>query len=48
MNLFKEYAAEYLDNGYSVIPDKFRSKMPAIKNWNHYCNILPMYLFLLF
>ena len=41
MNLYKQYAREFTDAGYSVIPDKFMSKQPAIKGWTNYCNIKP-------
>ena len=37
MNLYKQYAKEFTDAGYSVIPDKFMSKQPAIKGWTNYC-----------
>lgn len=37
MNLYKQYAREFTDAGYSVIPDKFMSKQPAIKGWTNYC-----------
>lgn len=32
---------KYLSKGYSIIPDKFASKMPAIKGWTEYCHKLP-------
>ena len=32
---------EYLEKGLSLIPDKFASKMPAIKGWSDYCDRLP-------
>ena len=41
MNIYKEWAQQYLDKGFSVIPDKFMSKMPAIKAWSDYCFKLP-------
>tara|TARA_Y100000004_G_scaffold132042_1_gene149025 strand:+ start:2663 stop:4762 length:2100 start_codon:yes stop_codon:yes gene_type:complete len=41
MNLYKQYAREFTDAGYSVIPDKFMSKQPAIKGWTNYCNNKP-------
>ena len=41
MNLYKEYAKEFSDAGYSVIPDKYMSKQPAIKGWTNYCNNKP-------
>ena len=40
-NIFAENAQAYLDKGYSVIPDKHMSKMPAIKGWANYCYQLP-------
>lgn len=36
-NIYKEYAQKYLDKGYSVIPDKYKSKQPAIKAWSDFC-----------
>ena len=41
MNLYKQYAREFTDAGYSVIPDKFASKQPAIKGWTNYCQTKP-------
>lgn len=41
MSIFKENALEYLKKGYSVIPDKAGSKIPAIVAWNTYANKLP-------
>lgn len=41
MNLYKQYAREFTEAGYSVIPDKFASKQPAIKGWTNYCNNKP-------
>tara|TARA_B100000902_G_scaffold56610_1_gene63422 strand:+ start:396 stop:2498 length:2103 start_codon:yes stop_codon:yes gene_type:complete len=41
MNLYKQYAKEFTEAGYSVIPDKFMSKQPAIKGWTNYCNNKP-------
>jgi hypothetical protein len=40
-NVFAENAQSYLDRGYSVIPDKYMSKMPAIRGWANYCYSLP-------
>lgn len=34
MNYFKEYAGRLIANGYSVVPLKPRSKIPAIDKWN--------------
>jgi len=31
----------YQQSGYSVIPGKYASKMPAIKNWSEYCYRMP-------
>lgn len=41
MHLFKEYAKEYVESGYSVIPDKFGGKNPLIKGWTNFCTELP-------
>lgn len=41
MNLYKQYAREFTDAGYSVIPDRFMSKQPAIKGWTNYCDNKP-------
>ena len=41
MNIYKHHAHKFLDNGYSVIPDKPNQKIPAIKEWNKYCNQMP-------
>jgi len=38
---YKEFAPLYLAKGYSAIPDKFKSKRPAIKGWSEYCDRLP-------
>lgn len=32
---------KYIRNGYSVIPGKYASKMPAVKGWSDYCYRLP-------
>lgn len=40
-NVFKEWFQQYLDKGYSVIPDKAGAKTPAIKAWTDYCFRLP-------
>jgi len=37
MNIFKDNYKGYSDRGYSVIPDKYGSKLPAIKGWSNYC-----------
>lgn len=36
-NIFKEWAPTFLDKGYSVIPDKFKGKTPAIMQWSDFC-----------
>jgi len=36
-NIFKEGAMKYWHKDLSVIPDKYMSKMPAIKAWSDYC-----------
>ena len=41
MQLYREYAKEYVDSGYSVIPDKFGGKHPLIKGWTNFCTELP-------
>ena len=41
MNIYKENCQAYLDKGFSVIPDKWMSKQPAIKAWSDYCFKLP-------
>ena len=41
MNIFKEKHKAFIDAGYSVIPDKFMSKMPAIKDYSKYSFVLP-------
>jgi hypothetical protein len=38
---FEAHASSYISRGYSVIPDKFRGKMPAIKGWSEYCDRKP-------
>ena len=40
-NLYERNFREYLTNGYSIIPDKYASKAPAIKQWTDYCFRLP-------
>ena len=40
-NLYALYSKKYLQEGYSVIPCKFQSKMPAIKQWTDFCYRLP-------
>lgn len=41
MNLYKNKHKKYIEYGYSIIPCKFKSKLPAIKNWSEYCYRLP-------
>jgi len=41
MNNYKLNADKYLKKGYAAIPDKYGSKMPAIKGWSDYCYKLP-------
>lgn len=36
-NIYKQHAQAYIDRGYSVIPDKYMQKQPAIKEWSKYC-----------
>ena len=40
-NIYKEYAFKYINNGMSVIPDKYQKKLPAIRSWSDYCFRLP-------
>lgn len=40
-NLFKEKCQEYLDKGYSVIPDGYMRKTPIIKGWSDFCRKKP-------
>ena len=40
-NAYKEHALKYWHAGYSPIPDKYGSKMPAIKGWNDFCVTRP-------
>ena len=41
MNLFKTNYEAYIRQGLSVIPDKFGTKLPAIKGWSAFCSKLP-------
>ena len=40
-NIYKEYAPRFMNQGYSVIPDRYMSKLPAIKAWSTYCERMP-------
>ena len=40
-NVYADWAPIFTQKGYSVIPDKYMSKMPAIKGWSDYCLKLP-------
>jgi hypothetical protein len=40
-NYFADYHKLYQQKGYSVIPGKYGSKVPAIKNWTEYCFRFP-------
>lgn len=40
-NIYAEWQNQYQQAGYSAIPGKYGSKMPAIKNWSEYCYRLP-------
>ena len=40
-NHYSDNQKEYQSGGYSVIPGKYGSKLPAIKNWSEYCFRLP-------
>ena len=37
MHVFKDNYKNYIDAGFSVIPDKYKMKTPAIKGWTDYC-----------
>lgn len=41
MSIFKDEALKYLQKGYSVIPDKAGSKIPAITGWTEYSKRMP-------
>jgi len=41
MNIYKTNCQAYIDKGFSVIPDKYGSKLPAISKWTNYCRKLP-------
>lgn len=41
-NHWSDNQKAYQQAGYSVIPGKYGSKMPAIKNWSEYCFRLPI------
>ena len=41
MNIYKDNALAYIGRGYSVIPDKYMKKQPAIKEWSKYCYETP-------
>lgn len=40
-NIYKDKCLDYLNAGYSVIPDKYMKKRPAIKGWTDFCNRFP-------
>jgi hypothetical protein len=40
-NIYAKLSKQYLEKGYSCIPDKYGSKSPAIKGWTEYCDRLP-------
>jgi len=40
-HVYKDYGHLYRKKGYAAIPEKFMSKMPAIKQWSDYCHRLP-------
>lgn len=40
-HLYSDNVYAYINAGYSVIPDKYMSKQPAIKGWSNYCHKLP-------
>ena len=41
MSIFSKNCLDYLKLGFSVIPDKPKSKKPAIKGWTTYCERQP-------
>jgi hypothetical protein len=41
MNNFKNHAKQYIDAGFSVIPDKYGQKGAAIKEWTKYAHQMP-------
>jgi hypothetical protein len=41
MNIYAKYADKYIEKEISVIPDKYKSKQPAIKGWSDYSYKLP-------
>jgi hypothetical protein len=41
MHIFKDNYKKYFQSDYSVIPDKFKMKRPAINAWSDYCYKLP-------
>lgn len=41
MSIFKDHALNYLQQGYNVIPDKAKSKIPAILGWNEFSKKRP-------
>ena len=40
-NVYKEFAPQFIKKGYSVIPDKYMSKKPAIQSWSDYSYKIP-------
>ena len=40
-NIYKEHGPSFIAKGYSAIPDKYKSKMPAIRQWSDYSYKLP-------
>jgi hypothetical protein len=40
-NIYSDWVKKYIDLGFSVIPGKYGSKLPAIKEWTRYCYQLP-------
>ena len=41
LNNYKEWANKYIEKGFSVIPDKWADKKPAIEGWNLFADKLP-------
>ncbi|MFK7944247.1 MAG: bifunctional DNA primase/polymerase, partial [Paracoccaceae bacterium] len=38
---FADWAANYIERGYSVIPLQPQDKAPAISGWSEYCTRMP-------
>lgn len=40
-NIYKDNCLDYLNAGYSVIPDGYMKKRPLIKGWQNFCTVQP-------